>query len=1081
MSANIDIGCFVTAQSNKLGAGKVVAIIDSISVLVEYFYSVTKQKTLMLKINDLRRGIIRPKTRCYFKDQEYWQSGIICDIKKSPKETIYKVKKIDNQNIYLPESKIYIRCREAISNPLDLLSLKVHDTGFNHVRRSDFIRSLLEQRAVARGMTGLISSKIMIFPHQIEVVRRVLENPIQRYLLADEVGLGKTIEAGAIIRQYLIDNPKGSVLVFVPPLLIRQWHKELFERFRIGDFSSRVRLLSVNDIIKFKGRHKYGLVVIDEAHHVAQLAFSRWADEQKWFNAAAALAQRAERLLLLSATPVLNNEHNFLAMLNLLDPDMYKLSDIDKFIHVVEKRQEIGQLLLGFKEGKGVFIIKKGIEKIRQMFPDDHILGALLMNLENKLPSEEYQAECAQIIRAIRVHITETYRLHQRIMRNRRENVDGLIGRYHRDGQSNQLICQYDEDSLSEHIHDLLNEWRESALRSLHRKYDVFDKKGKLEFYQIIKIFFVLLESSIAWPGHFRNVLTCRLRGTFIIELEEDLEDEAYHLLREVPLFEGEKELLEKMLQMVNNQVSEWDRIRNLEILLDVNKNINLNLGKCLQKCVIFTNYTSSCRQIVNRLIKSFGRGAVSKYHRGISQEVIEWEVFRFRSDPECFIFVCDWSGEEGRNFQFADVIIHFDLPWAPNRIEQRIGRLDRIGRNKALCTYVFAGPKCANSLYEAWFKALDEGFDIFKNSIASLQFFVDEKMPMIHRLAFMKGAGGILDAIESIQEDIKQEKVKIYEQYALDEINAIEKFDTDYFDTLQKVDHNYVKMQQKIEPWLCDVLGLEKEQGGFHGEIVQYRHGSRTLVPETVLSKLDPYLSKPGTYSREVAESITECDLYRIGHLFLNIIEKYTILDDRGKTFIIWRYDKNWQRAEWAGFRFDYIIEADTRPVEKIFEASATNLKALRNRAEAFFQPKYKTIYVDIELNKAEDAALLNVLGRPFKGKVEGGNDYDLIGDRLHLLDEFVDQGCWPDLCQDALKASESFLRDTSFIMECVKAGDKAAKELEARVERLRIRKSRDTEIEQKIAGALVKGIRTPMIRLDSVGFIILSGREPL
>ena len=94
-------------------------------------------------------------------------------------------------------------------------------------------------------MHGVISSVIDLYNHQIEVVRRVLEDPKQRYLLADEVGLGKTIEAGIIIRQYLLDHPEGHVVVITPPLLRRQWMSELRQKFLIDDFDRACRLGAV--------------------------------------------------------------------------------------------------------------------------------------------------------------------------------------------------------------------------------------------------------------------------------------------------------------------------------------------------------------------------------------------------------------------------------------------------------------------------------------------------------------------------------------------------------------------------------------------------------------------------------------------------------------------------------------------------------------------------------------------------------------------------------------------------------------------------------------------------------------------
>ncbi|NJL11517.1 MAG: DEAD/DEAH box helicase [Calothrix sp. SM1_7_51] len=88
-------------------------------------------------------------------------------------------------------------------------------------------------------MTGVLSANIQLLPHQVEVVRRVLSDPIQRYLLADEVGLGKTIEAGAIIRQYFLDNPSGDVLVLAPQYLLEQWRLEMETKFYISQFSDR--------------------------------------------------------------------------------------------------------------------------------------------------------------------------------------------------------------------------------------------------------------------------------------------------------------------------------------------------------------------------------------------------------------------------------------------------------------------------------------------------------------------------------------------------------------------------------------------------------------------------------------------------------------------------------------------------------------------------------------------------------------------------------------------------------------------------------------------------------------------------
>ena len=105
---------------------------------------------------------------------------------------------------------------------------------------------LIRQRALSMGMTGLLSAPISLERHQVEVIRRVLQDPVQRYLLADEVGLGKTVEAGVIVRQHLLDNPESHhVLVIVPSSLVEQWSAELKMRCQVGvDFGHRIEIIS---------------------------------------------------------------------------------------------------------------------------------------------------------------------------------------------------------------------------------------------------------------------------------------------------------------------------------------------------------------------------------------------------------------------------------------------------------------------------------------------------------------------------------------------------------------------------------------------------------------------------------------------------------------------------------------------------------------------------------------------------------------------------------------------------------------------------------------------------------------------
>src|SRR5262249_7940096 len=93
-----------------------------------------------------------------------------------------------------------------------------------HARRH-LLRPLVHQRRRSRGFPAVLSAPVELYEHQLDAVARVLSDPVLRYLLADEVGLGKTVEAGLIMRQLLLDDPEARVLVAVPGLLVQQWER----------------------------------------------------------------------------------------------------------------------------------------------------------------------------------------------------------------------------------------------------------------------------------------------------------------------------------------------------------------------------------------------------------------------------------------------------------------------------------------------------------------------------------------------------------------------------------------------------------------------------------------------------------------------------------------------------------------------------------------------------------------------------------------------------------------------------------------------------------------------------------------
>ena len=158
--------------------------------------------------------------------------------------------------------ELKVRWRRPLTDPVAMLKVRAVETRFFHDRRINFLDSFTEQRAACQGLGGVLSAGVEMHLHQVGAARRVLQDPIRRYLLADEVGLGKTIEAGMILRQLMIDH-SGPVLVVVPATLKAQWSSELQTKFRLGQFGDRA-MLATHDQVERIGVEPRLAVVVDE-------------------------------------------------------------------------------------------------------------------------------------------------------------------------------------------------------------------------------------------------------------------------------------------------------------------------------------------------------------------------------------------------------------------------------------------------------------------------------------------------------------------------------------------------------------------------------------------------------------------------------------------------------------------------------------------------------------------------------------------------------------------------------------------------------------------------------------------------
>jgi ATP-dependent helicase HepA len=1081
-------GWIVRSRANDLGLGKVVGVEGDV-VAIQYFYGPGRQETVRVPASSVSRVHLELQTRCYLyaEESQRWVMGRIA----ARFDSDFQVDLPDGRSVFATEMQIHVRC-DRHGDPMDALLARGHDTVFFHAPRTRFARSVLGQRTAYRGLTGLASAAVELYPHQVEVIRRVLEDPVQRYLLADEVGLGKTIEAGVIARQHMLDDPLSTVLVIAPPSLVGQWRGELANRLGlpVGD---TVHVCSAEDLGRVASFNP-GMLVIDEAHHFAADAFSSVSADRDRFGRIAQLAHRADRLLLLSATPASSNERQFLVMLHLLDPLTHKLDDIEGFRGRVARRQDIGRLLLTLRDDADTFTLGIALKKLRTLFPSDAILSSLTTDLQSLIASDATREILAAQIRGLRAHVSETYRIHRRMLRSRRADWDGtlLARRAAADGTFAPHVIA-DPDVRVADAHDLIDDWRAyafSALSILPASDDrVVAEQASAALLQ------VLLQCAATSLSQLKALVRARLDYSLACADLGAAAATQVSLALSAPRFAEETQILQRLLAVASQKSEYPTRAHSLAAFL---QELRQRAGiRAAPKCVVFCPNGGIVAELGQTLSSRLGKRAVQSVTA--SSPDIAVAVASFRDNRDCFVLVADSVVEEGLNLQFAEYLILLDLPWSPNHLEQRIGRLDRIGRTGPVRTVTFVSSMGDASIYEAWLEILRDGLGIFRESIAGLQFFVDARLPSVHSSLLAAGVHGLRRETLSLRTDLAVEQGRLREQAALDEIDASAEHTSRFFRAFDDVDAEAGELQQAFENWACTVLKLGRTKSESQKDVVKYGATKHTLVPASVLrSGIASQLDKKCTFQRDVAVNATDISLGRIGHGLVDNLWKYMQWDDRGRAYAIWRCEPGYEvseGAEWLGYKLHYIVEPDLQAIQRAVAASALQPNAWRpiqRRADALFQPFLEILYFDINGREVIDPVILASLRRRARRVQDGGTDTNLHKDRLRVLDSLVAPGHWEWACRTVRTASEESLRSKATFREAVaNAVRDASRQVEGEAALLAARANvdhdlmvdalgigKDIELQRVLGEGLLAAVGKPAVRLDSVGFIVVSGR---
>ncbi len=428
-----------------------------------------------------------------------------------------------------------------------------------------------------------------LLEHQIRTAKTVLRRFRGRALLCDEVGLGKTIEAGLVLSELHLRGLVRSVLVLVPPSLIEQWQGEMRRKFSL-DFVShddpafRQRgtaawsefdrvIVSMHTAKRESHRsailaRKWDLVIVDEAHHLRNRNTQLWrfaSELQKQF------------ILLLTATPVQNNLEELFNLVTLLEPGL--LSTARQF-----QRQ---------------FVDRR--DKLTPRNVDE--LHALLSEV---------------------------------MVRNRRSTVGLQFTR--RWARTERLTPTAEEQALYEAVTGFVREHLRTG-----------KERGGLTRMALLTLQMALGSSSQAAAGTLERI--------------------AEH----ATLAKKEQDTLTELAVRARQQVESSKTRRLLQLLEEFP-----------DKMVLFTQFRAT-QDLLHERLRQAGH-EVAVFHGGLSRMEKEAAITRFRGPAR--LLLATESCSEGRNLQFAHAVCNFDLPWNPMKIEQRIGRLSRIGQTHDV--YVF-------------------------------------------------------------------------------------------------------------------------------------------------------------------------------------------------------------------------------------------------------------------------------------------------------------------------------------------------------------------------------------------------------
>lgn len=1008
-------------------------------VQISYFISPVTSIPCFVSVEDLATERLPPQTRCFIAANEVRYGRVLACETEGPPPRYYFVKFPDEDTLVrLREDEFSVRSYCPGDDPLDVLAALANETPFFFENRATILRELLHQHRLAHGLPTLLSSKVDLFPHQLQIADRILRDPTIRFLLADEVGLGKTIEAGLVLRQLKLDAPETKIGVFVPDQLTQQWSDELIRRFELYD----AEVLPHSALAeKAKIRVPRDVVVIDEAHRL-------FAGQgcQTFAQGATYLAAKVRHLLLLSATPALYHDAELLALLELLDPDHYSTSDLEAFQARTARRAEMGRAFLALQSAQIGPLIKLNAKRLAELLPQD----AIVQQLAESLAAPE--VDFAALKQTLHIHISETYRIHRRMLRTRRRWLAETNQQFVR------AVEERTETELDEKPHEelwrALEEWRtEIAAR-------VASSPAAISVYadEYIRI----AETIAAEPDQLGEVVE-------EVALRTNATSREKQLLEDLVDPRSAKTMTRARAELI------WEIIRR-----------RMERETRDTKIVVFCPSSDICGEVGTLLKTRIDQRLLRIANHTLVREEVAAIFSDFENDSGR-VLLTDRTGEEGFNLQFARCLILHDLPWSPMRIEQRLGRLDRIGRlRKILCFDVTSGEDGALCVDEAWRRVLSEGFLVFDQSISDLQHLIDVELPYLRECVFRGGPSALIARIPELAQRVAEEREQIEEQDIIDGMHRLSE-DSLLCRDLARADADAEAFGQALALYLGENVGLtqrwDEDNNSFSFALPKHRS---QLIPTDRLNSIAEMLYPASTVHRGVSVETPQLQFLRPGHASVDACTDLLSWDDRGRAFAMWRLMPGLESPKLV-FRCIVRVRVDLRPVERAL--ADTNWDALQRggllrMVRGWFPDFLVEAFLD-EAGNSVSAEFVVHCRQPY----DNAFDKNLGKERAALVRSTFGANTWSEWCHSVGKAALKQTRSRSEFQQQKETALAEATEhfllLRTRINARRqagIDSTEQTNTELSNAKNLESLVMTilsaPIVEFDTMGAYVLSAQ---